>query len=40
MRKFVKWIKDLFLKNKPVVMKGIEEKTYTQKILYTYLIKW
>ena len=28
MRKFVKWIKDLFIKKKPVVMKGIEEKTY------------
>lgn len=28
MRKFVKWIKDLFIKKKPDVMKGIEEKTY------------
>lgn len=28
MRKFVKWIKDLFIKKKPVVMEGIEEKTY------------
>lgn len=28
MRKFVKWIKDLFIKEKPVVMEGIEEKTY------------
>jgi len=28
MRKFVKWIKDLFIKKKPVVMKGIEQKTY------------
>lgn len=28
MRKFVKWIKNLFIKKKPVVMDGIEEKTY------------
>jgi len=28
MRKFVKWIKNLFIKKKPVVMEGIEEKTY------------
>jgi len=25
---FVKWIKDLFIKKKPVVMEGIEERTY------------
>lgn len=28
MSKFVKWVKNLFIKKKPITMKGIEENTY------------